>query len=158
MKEDNNMRLREPMPELTGATAWLNGEKVKSELVGEKPTLIHFWSVSCHLCKEAMPDVNEFRDRFKEDLNVVAVHMPRSEDDLDLDLIKSSAAEHDITQPIFVDSEMKLTDAFGNEHVPAYYVFDKDGQLRHFQAGGSGMKMLEKRVNRVLDEMKKVEE
>ncbi len=31
----------------------------KKHLIGEKPTLIHFWSVSCHLCKEAMPQVNE---------------------------------------------------------------------------------------------------
>lgn len=152
------MKLREIMPELVGETAWLNGKKTKSELVGEKPTLIHFWSVSCHMCKEAMPDVNDFRDRFREDLNVIAVHIPRSEADLDMDLITASAEEHDIKQPIFVDNEMKLTDAFGNEHVPAYYVFDKDGQLRHFQAGGSGMKMLEKRVNRVLDEMKKADE
>lgn len=149
------MKLREQMPELQGATAWLNGETSKSELVGEKPTLIHFWSVSCHMCKEAMPDVNNFRDQYKDELNVVAVHMPRSEDDVDLDQIKKVAAEHDITQPIFVDSELKLNDAFENQYVPAYYVFDKDGQLRHFQAGGSGMKMLEKRVNRVLDEMKK---
>lgn len=149
------MKLREQMPELTGATAWLNGERTKADLVGEKPTLIHFWSISCHLCKEAMPEVNEFRDRFQDELNVVAVHMPRSEDDLNLEEIKAVAAEHDITQPIFVDSEVKLTDAFDNQYVPAYYVFDKDGQLRHFQAGGGGMKMLEKRVNRVLDEMKK---
>ena len=149
------MKLRQQMPELQGATAWLNGETSKSELVGEKPTLIHFWSVSCHMCKEAMPDVNNFRDQYKDELNVVAVHMPRSEDDVDLDQIKKVAAEHDITQPIFVDSELKLNDAFENQYVPAYYVFDKDGQLRHFQAGGSGMKMLEKRVNRVLDEMKK---
>ncbi|MBD7983380.1 TlpA family protein disulfide reductase [Sporosarcina sp. Sa2YVA2] len=149
------MKLREQMPELTGATAWLNGEVTKSELVGEKPTLIHFWSVSCHLCKEAMPDVNNFRDQYKDELNVMAVHMPRSEDDVDLGNIKEVAAEHDITQPIFVDSDLKLTDAFDNQYVPAYYVFDKDGQLRHFQAGGSGMKMLEKRVNRVLDEMRK---
>lgn len=149
------MKLRQQMPELQGATAWLNGETSKSELVGEKPTLIHFWSVSCHMCKEAMPDVNNFRDQYKDELNVVAVHMPRSEDDVDLEQIKKVAAEHDITQPIFVDSELKLNDAFENQYVPAYYVFDKDGQLRHFQAGGSGMKMLEKRVNRVLDEMKK---
>lgn len=149
------MKLREQLPELTGATAWLNGEVTKSELVGEKPTLIHFWSVSCHLCKEAMPDVNNFRDQYKDELNVMAVHMPRSEDDVDLENIKEVAAEHDITQPIFVDSDLKLTDAFDNQYVPAYYVFDKDGQLRHFQAGGSGMKMLEKRVNRVLDEMRK---
>ncbi|WP_040226009.1 redoxin domain-containing protein [Bhargavaea cecembensis] len=152
------MKLRAQMPELEGATAWLNGEKTKADLVGEKPTLIHFWSISCHMCKEAMPDVNAFRDKYKDDLNVVAVHMPRSEDDTNLDKIKEVAAEHDITQPIFVDSELKLNDAFENQYVPAYYVFDKDGQLRHFQAGGSGMKMLEKRVNRVLDEMKKSEE
>ncbi|WP_335870436.1 TlpA family protein disulfide reductase [Bacillus sp. 2205SS5-2] len=147
------MRLRTPMPELTGATEWLNGEVSKAEVVGEKPTLIHFWSISCHLCKEAMPQVNEFRDKYKDRLNVVAVHMPRSEEDTNLEKIKEVASEHDISQPIFIDNEHKLTDAFENQYVPAYYVFDKEGSLRHFQAGGSGMKMLEKRVNRVLAEM-----
>lgn len=148
------MKLRSPMPELEGATKWLNGEVTKADLVGEKPTLIHFWSVSCHLCKEAMPEVNKFRDQYKDELNVVAVHMPRSEADTDLNKIEEVAKQFDITQPIFVDNEMKLTDAFENQYVPAYYVFDKTGVLRHFQAGGSGMKMLEKRVNRVLDEMR----
>lgn len=151
------MKLRAPMPELTGATEWLNGQVTKEELIGEKPTLIHFWSISCHLCKEAMPQVNQFRDEYSDKLNVIAVHMPRSEDDLDLAEIKKVAAEHDITQPIYVDSEHKLNEAFENQYVPAYYVFDKDGVLRHFQAGGSGMKMLTKRVNRVLDEMEKSE-
>jgi thiol-disulfide isomerase/thioredoxin len=146
------MKLREPMPELTGATAWINGEVSKEELIGEKPTLIHFWSVSCHLCKEAMPEVNELRDEYVDRLNVVAVHMPRSEDDLDLNVIEAMAMGHDITQPIFVDNQHKLTDAFQNQYVPAYYVFDKEGKLRHFQAGGSGMQMLRKRIERVLNE------
>jgi thiol-disulfide isomerase/thioredoxin len=149
------MKLRSPMPELSGATEWLNGEVTKAELIGEKPTLIHFWSISCHLCKEAMPQVNDFRDNYKDKLNVIAVHMPRSEDDLNLDEIKKVASEHDISQPIFVDNDHKLTDAFENQYVPAYYVFDAEGNLRHFQAGGSGMKMLEKRVNRVLGENEK---
>jgi thioredoxin-related protein len=104
-----------------------------------------------------MPQVNQFREQFKDKLNVVAVHMPRSENDLNIEEIKQVAAEHGITQPIFVDSEHKLTDKFENQYVPAYYVFDREGKLRHFQAGGSGMKMLEKRVNRVLDEMEKAE-
>jgi len=144
------MKLREQMPELSGATKWLNGQVTKEELVGEKPTLIHFWSVSCHLCKEAMPDINELRDEYEDELNVIAVHMPRSEDDLDLGVIEQVALGHDISQPIFVDGDHKLTEAFENQYVPAYYVFDKEGQLRHFQAGGSGMKMLRKRLNRVL--------
>ena len=147
------MRLREPMPDLDGATTWLNGNTTKEKLVGKKPTLIHFWSVSCPMCKETMPVVNQFRDKYKDDLNVIAVHIPLSEADLDLDRIKSSAEEHDMKQPVFVDNALKLMDAFGNKDVPAYYVFDKDGQLRHFQVGGSGMKMLEKRINRLLDEI-----
>ncbi|MGM0838875.1 MAG: redoxin domain-containing protein [Bacillota bacterium] len=143
------MKLREQMPELTGATEWINEEMTKEDLIG-KPTLIHFWSVSCYLCKEAMPEINDLRDEYDDELNVVAVHMPRSEDDLDLGVIRSMAMGHDITQPIFVDSEHKLTDAFENKYVPAYYVFDAEGNLRHFQAGGSGMNMLKKRINRVL--------
>ncbi|MBM6617613.1 redoxin domain-containing protein [Bacillus suaedaesalsae] len=146
------MRLREPMPSLDGATEWLNKEVNREELVGAKPTLIHFWSISCHMCKEAMPEINQFRDQYKDQLNVIAVHMPRSEEDLDIAKIKEVAAEHDISQPIYVDNEHKLTNAFENQYVPAYYVFDKTGALRHFQAGGSGMKMLTKRVDRVLDE------
>jgi thiol-disulfide isomerase/thioredoxin len=144
------MRLRSDMPELNGATEWINDEVSKSDLVGDKPTLIHFWSVSCGLCKEAMPSINQFRDDYKDELNVIAVHMPRSEKDLDITQIKEVAAEHDITQPIFVDNDHALTDAFENEYVPAYYVFDAEGKLRHYQAGGDGMKMLTKRVNRVL--------
>jgi len=151
------MKLRDQMPELDGEKAWLNGEVSKAELVGEKPTLIHFWSISCGLCKEAMPQVNEFRDQYQDKLNVIAVHMPRSENDLDLDEIKQVAEQHNITQPIFVDSELKLNDKFENQYVPAYYVFDKEGKLRHFQAGGSGMKMLTKRVNRVLEETQNTE-
>ncbi|KKK34363.1 thiol-disulfide oxidoreductase [Mesobacillus campisalis] len=150
------MKLREPMPELTGASEWLNGKMTREELIGTAPVLLHFWSISCRLCKEAMPQINEFRDKFKGRLNVIAVHMPRSDDDLDLEEIKRVAAEHDITQPIFIDNDRHLTDRFKNKYVPAYYLFDREGRLRHFQAGGSGMNMLEKRVNLVLDELERI--
>ncbi|WP_252503738.1 TlpA disulfide reductase family protein [Sporosarcina sp. Marseille-Q4943] len=147
------MKLHEQMPELVGATTWLNGRFDRADHIGKKPTLIHFWSISCGLCKEMMPYMNNFRDRYRGELNVIAVHMPRSKDDMDLEKIKKAARAHDITQPIFVDNDLKLSDAFDNEYVPSYYVFDRDGRLRHYQAGGSGMKMLIKRVKRVLDEM-----
>lgn len=151
------MRLRQPMPEISGATQWVNGEFTRGQLVGEKPTLIHFWSTSCHLCKVAMPSVNELRDKYKGQLNVMSVHMPRSEKDKNMEEIKQVAEEHQITQPIFVDDDLELTEAFENQYVPAYYLFDRNGLLRHFQAGGSGLKMLEKRVIRVLEEMEKEE-
>lgn len=146
------MKLHEPMPELSGATDWLNGEITKAELVGDKPTLIHFWAVSCNICKETMPEVNELRDKYKEDLNVVAVHMPLTGADNDMDKIREAADQYGLTQPVFVDSEYKLTDAFENELAPAYYVFDKEGQLRHYQAGRTGLDMVEDRIERVIEQ------
>lgn len=143
------MKLRTPMPELDGATEWLNGVRTRADLVGDRPTLVHFWSVSCRLCKDTMPQISAIRDRYWDRLNVVAVHMPRSEDDTDMEKIKETAVAHDITQPVYVDGAKQLTAAFGNRYVPAYYVFDKDGKLRHYQAGDSGMKMLEARISRL---------
>ncbi|MFD3447753.1 TlpA family protein disulfide reductase [Microbacteriaceae bacterium 4G12] len=130
----------------------LNDTVTREGLIGDALTLIHFWSVSCHLCKEAMPEVNELRDEYDDRLNVVAIHMPRSEDDLDLVVIEKVAESHDIIQPILVDNNHTITDTFENKYVPAYYVFDKEGKLRHFQAGESGMPMLRKRLERVLNE------
>lgn len=146
------MKLHEPMPELSGATEWLNGETTKAELVGEKPTLIHFWAVSCNICKETMPEVNELRDKYQDDLNVVAVHMPLTGADSDMDKIRDAAEKYGLTQPVFVDSEYKLTDAFENELAPAYYVFDREGQLRHYQAGRTGLDMVEDRIERVIEQ------
>jgi thiol-disulfide isomerase/thioredoxin len=141
------------MPELSDAKEWLNGEVSREDLVGENPTLVHFWSISCHLCKKVMPQINDFRDKYKGKLNVMAVHMPRSEEDLNLEEIQHVATEHEMTHPIYVDRlEHLLTNRFENQYVPAYYLFDKEGMLRHFLIGGGGMNMLEKRIIRLLNE------
>ena len=146
------MKLRSKMPELKGETDWLNGKAKRSDLVGEKPTIIHFWSVSCQECKESLPLLSQFREKYGSRVNFVAVHMPRSKEDTDIGKIKKVAHKYKITQPIFIDNKMTLTDTFNNQYVPSYYLFDQNGVLRHYQAGGSGMKMLEKRVIKVLDE------
>lgn len=147
------MRLRDPMPELEGATEWFNSHGVKrKDLIGRnKPALIHFWSISCDLCKDSMPQINELRDHLKNDLHVIAVHMPRSKKDMDLDEIRKAANKHNIAQPIFIDNSHHLTNAFRVKYVPAYYVFDADGKLRHSQSGGGGMTMLRKRLSRIID-------
>ena len=145
------MRLHARMPELTGEGMWLNGRVETNKLIGERPTIIHFWSVSCELCKQAMPNVNRLRDEYMGRLNVVAVHMPRFDEDFDIDRITEAAEEHTVTEPIFIDHKLELTEAFDNKYVPAYYLFDRMGVLRHFQAGGGSLKMMEKRVVRLIE-------
>ena len=146
------MKLRSKMPDLIGEADWLNGKVKRENLIGEKPTIIHFWSLSCYDCLESLPELNRFRVKYHERVNFLAVHMPRSKEDMDIGKIKKAARKYKLTQPIFIDNQMTLTDTFNNQYVPAYYLFDRNGMLRHYQVGGSGMKMLEKRVVKLLEE------
>ena len=142
------------MPSLEGATDWINGtaEEATGSAKGQ-PTLIHFWSVSCGICKENMPRVSEWRDKYKDEgLRVVAVHMPRYPADQDMEAVREAINKFNITEACAIDNEHKLRDAFQNEHgyVPAYYLYDADGKLRSFAAGERGLDMMFSAMNRTL--------
>ena len=150
------MRLGTQMPSLEGATEWFNATgAAAAEEVRGRPALVHFWSVSCGICKENMPRVAEWRDaRAAEGLKVVAVHMPRYESDTDAEAVRDAVTTCGITEPCAVDNEHRLRDAFQNEqgYVPAYYLFDAEGKLRCFAAGERGLDMLKSALERVLTE------
>lgn len=142
------------MPSLEGATEWINGtaEEATASIKGQ-PTLIHFWSVSCGICKENMPRVSEWRDKYKEEgLRVIAVHMPRYPADQDMEAVREAINKFNITEACAVDNEHKMRDAFQNEHgyVPAYYLYDAEGKLRSFAAGERGLDMMFSAMNRTL--------
>lgn len=148
------MRIGTEMPSLDGATEWLNATGAAAEAKAEgHPTLVHFWSVSCGVCKENLPRVAQWRDeRAQDGLRVVAVHMPRHESDTDVEKVRDAVSECQITEPCAVDNEHKLKDAFQNEHgyVPAYYLFDAEGKLRCFAAGERGINLVAASLERLL--------
>lgn len=145
------MNIGDPLPEWGAPTLWINGETKGMEKGGNKVTLIHFWSISCYFCKRAMSELNQYRDFYQENLTVISVHFPRSEHDLNIELVKKTVEEYKMTQSIYVDHEFQLAKAFSNEYVPSYYLFDQAGKLRYYQAGGINLKMLDTRISRVLN-------
>src|SRR5687768_10776461 len=148
------MRIGTEMPSLDGATEWFNGTQAHAEAeVKGQPTLVHFWSVSCGMCKDNMPRVSQWRDELKEQgLRVVAIHMPRYEADTDVEAVRNAISTYGITEPCAVDNEHKLREAFQNDqgYVPAYYLFDAEGKLRGFAAGERGVDFLKATLDRVL--------
>jgi thiol-disulfide isomerase/thioredoxin len=149
-----SMKIGTQMPSLDGATEWFGGtEQHALAEAQEHPTLVHFWSMSCNLCKENLPRVAEWRDkRSDEGLRVIAVHLPRTEADTDVEEVRAAISEHNITEPCAIDNEHKLRDAFQNEKsvVPAYYLFDAEGKLKSFAAGESGLDFLASAIDRTL--------
>ena len=140
------------MPELTGATEWLNGETEKSDLAGS-PTLVHFWSVSCYICKNNLPTLQECKQTYgPSGLKVVAVHMPRSEDELDVERVKAALAEYGIDEPCAVDNEHALGERFETGGLwPYYFLFDADGKMKTRSAGNAGLTTVEAALKKLTD-------
>lgn len=141
------------MPALDGATTWFNGsqDEIQEQIKG-RPTLVHFWAVSCGICKDKMAALHELIKKFEPlGLQTVAVHMPRYEADTDLDTVDQAMRDHHITEPTAVDSLHKLKDAFLNEQgwVPVYYLFDAEGKLRTRAAGEFGIGVLQTALDKM---------
>ena len=148
------MKLGTEMPRLEGATEWFGGTQAhaESESVG-LPTLGHFWSASCGICKDNLPRVAQWRDEKRQQgLRVIGIHMPRYESDTNVETVRELIGQYGITEPVAVDNEHKLKDAFHNHQgfVPAYYLFDSEGKLKSFAAGERGLDMLKSALERVL--------
>jgi len=121
------------MPRLEGAIEWFNATGARAEVEAKgHPTLVHFWAVSCDVCKANMPRIAAWRDEHRaRGLRVVAVHVPLTEDDADVELVREALTPLNITEPCAVDNKRKLSEAFQNERtdVPAYYLFGREGKL-----------------------------
>jgi thiol-disulfide isomerase/thioredoxin len=147
-----SMRIGDEMPSFEGASEFLNGEL---NLEKGKPTMVHFWAVSCGICKEKMPQLREMITKYGEKgLQTVAIHMPRYEADTDMAGVRETVEKQGITEICAVDNEHKLKDAFKNEQgwVPVYYLFDAEGKLKSRAAGEFGIGVLKGALEKMFPE------
>ena len=147
------MRIGDAIPSFEGATTWFNGslEDTIEDTKGQ-PVLVHFWAVSCGICKDKMPQLNEIKSKYGElGLKTIAIHMPRYEADTDLDTVNEAIMANAIKEPTAVDSLHKLKDAFQNEQgwVPVYFLFDAEGKLKTRAAGEFGVTVLQTALDKM---------
>jgi thiol-disulfide isomerase/thioredoxin len=144
---------------MEGAAAWVNGEVKPEELRG-LPVVVSFWSKSCYICHDTAAQFAAWRDKYSpHGVAFVAIHQPRSEDELDIAAVSKDAVdEMKLTQPVAIDNAHAIVDRFENQFVPAFYVFNRRHELRHFQAGGKGFERIEAAIERVLTESADEEE
>jgi len=148
------MRMRTPLPSLDGSAHWINGGEPREDALAGRPVLVHFWSISCYICHDVVEQVNRWRDTYgPQGLAVVAVHQPRGPAELDVAAVTADAlGPMALTQPCAIDNAHDIVGRFENQFVPAYYVFNRHHELRHFQAGDKGYERIEAAIQKVLTE------
>lgn len=134
------------MPALKGATEILN----HVQHLPKSATLIYFWSMSCPQCEQSIAKLKEIEKIFQKRLLIRTIHMPRNEMDHSMEKLQAMVKRLQISLPVFADHDLKISDAFGNVIVPAYYLFDDQQQLRFYQAGFISSKSLQQKIERIL--------
>jgi hypothetical protein len=138
-----SLRLNTPLPNLSGATDWINGQPDRASLIGH-PVLVYFWSVSCYLSHENMPRITAWRETYgPQGLKLIAIHLPRQAEDTPLGWVRQMADALWITDPCGVDNRHLVKQAFDNLYTPAYFLFDVGGSLRVRTGGMAGLALLE---------------
>ena len=142
------MKLYTPMPALQGASRIFNDRRMHK--ADAKPMLIYFWSMSCVQCKQSIEKLKDIHARFDNRLAIHAIHMPRNDQDYSMEQLKETIHRLQLPFPVYADHELKISDAFENLIVPAYYLFDEQQRLRFLKYGFVSTKSLQQKIERII--------
>jgi cytochrome c biogenesis protein CcdA/thiol-disulfide isomerase/thioredoxin len=142
-----------PFPSLDGAVAWLNSAPLTRESLKGKVVLIDFWTYSCINCLRAIPYVEAWSEKYKDDgLVVIGVHTPEFAFEKDQANVAKAVRDLKITYPVAIDSNYAIWKAFNNEYWPAHYFIDAAGMIRYHHFGEGEYDKSEEVIQQLLKE------
>ena len=140
-------------PSLDGAVQWLNSEPLTAAGLKGKVVLVDFWTYSCINCLRAIPYVEAWAQKYKDQgLVVIGVHAPEFAFEKNVDNVKKAIADIGITYPVAIDNNYAIWRAFDNEYWPAHYFIDAKGQVRHHHFGEGDYDQSERVIQQLLAE------
>ena len=124
------------LPELTGATLWLNSPPLTREQLRGKVVLVDFWTYSCINCLRALPYVKAWAEKYKDHgLVVIGVHAPEFAFEKIEANVRRAVSDLGVTYPVALDNSLTIWQAFNNQYWPAHYFIDALGRIRHHHFG-----------------------
>jgi cytochrome c biogenesis protein CcdA/thiol-disulfide isomerase/thioredoxin len=142
-----------PMPDLSGAVAWLNSTPLTTGSLRGKVVLIDFWTYSCINCLRALPYVEGWSEKYKDaGLVVIGVHTPEFAFEKERSNVEKAVRDLKVTYPVAIDSDYKIWQAFNNEYWPAHYFIDGKGRIRYHHFGEGEYDQSERVIQQLLKE------
>jgi thiol-disulfide isomerase/thioredoxin len=141
------------LPELGGATAWLNSEPLTPDGLRGKVVVVQFCTFSCINWLRTLPYVSAWAEKYRDNgLVVIGAHSPEFPFEHDLEKIQSALEAMGVDYPIAVDNDFAVWRGFDNAYWPALYFVDAEGRIRHHHFGEEGYERSERVIQRLLAE------
>jgi thiol-disulfide isomerase/thioredoxin len=141
------------LPDLDGATRWLNSEPLTPAGLRGKVVVVQFCTFSCVNWLRTLPYVRAWVMRYRDDgLVVIGAHSPEFPFEHDVEKVWSALAAMGVDYPIAMDNDFAVWRAFRNQAWPALYFVDAQGRIRHHHLGEEDYERSERVIQQLLAE------
>jgi cytochrome c biogenesis protein CcdA/thiol-disulfide isomerase/thioredoxin len=141
------------LPDLSGATKWINSSALTPASLRGKVVLVDFWTYSCINCLRTLPYIKAWNEKYKGDgLVIIGVHTPEFPFEKDESNVRKAVHDLGILYPVAMDNDYRIWRNFHNEYWPADYLIDATGTIRFRHFGEGGYEESEKWIRSLLEE------
>lgn len=119
----------------------LDGKQVSLSQYKGKVVFLNFWASWCPPCQAEMPEMERFNKKHKgKDAVILAVNL--TSDDTK-DAARAFAKKHDVTFPVLLDEQGKVSGRYHAFTLPTTYIIDKKGKVVQLHIGPLNVEMME---------------
>ena len=112
-----------------------NNQVSLSDKLGEnKPVIFNYWTTWCPYCLEEMPDFEEVYKEYKDRVTFMMIDVNGGGNDT-IPEAKAYIEKMEYTFPVYFDTDLSATYAYGVSSFPTTGIIDTDGNLYYCQAG-----------------------
>ena len=146
------------MPEFTQVdpAAWINSKPLSVKDLRGKVILIDVWTYGCWNCYKSFPWLRALENKFSDqDFQVIGIHSPEFDREKERDNVVKKVEEFMLHHPVMMDNNRAYWRSLRNRYWPAYYIVDKEGNIRdafigETHAGDRNAKKIEKLITKLL--------
>jgi len=135
------------------AGAWINSEPLTLKGLRGRVVLIEFWTFGCYNCRNTLPFVKQWHERYSDKgLTVVGVHSPEFDAEKNVDNVRKQVASLGVRFPVVTDNDYKTWQAYNVEAWPTIFLLDKSGSVRWSHVGEGAYDEAEQMIQKLLAE------
>jgi thiol-disulfide isomerase/thioredoxin len=136
------------------AEKWINTDKeLTLENLRGKVILIEFWTFGCYNCRNTLPKMNEWYEKYGSgSFEIIGIHCPEFDHERKFENVKESVEELGIKYPVAIDNSFYNWYNYDVHAWPTIFIIDKKGEIRYQKVGEGNYKKTEEIIKQLLEE------
>jgi thiol-disulfide isomerase/thioredoxin len=132
---------------------WINSKPLALNDLRGHVVVIDFWTFGCYNCRNRLPFVKSWDDRYHEKgITVIGVHSPETESERKVENLRREVASLGIRYPVVTDNDYQIWNAYKVQAWPTVFLLDKQGRIRWVHVGEGDYDEAERLILKLLAE------